>query len=553
MSEIATEKVRLLEILESDNRIIVPQYQRSYSWEIENVSELWEDIDNTIRKNNREHFAGALIFCDSSSSSKEQLNFEIVDGQQRLISLTILLRAIYDNLDSKSGLATDIYDHIERGRYEEKRYFKLTLGEMDQDFFKSFIQEKDRPAQGKRGKYKSHKRIVSAYNYFDSKIKELIKGKRRDSELVLEELFKKLKQKLIAVRIKVVSEVDAYAIFETINSKKADLTVSDLLKNFIFSNAHKIGENSLDSARQNWESMTEALGQETEISQYVRHYWISAYERSRDKDLYRKIKDYFKNEPEKLPLFSKMLAKEAMVYGAIISPEEDEPNRIIYNLLSDINFLRIRQCYPLILAIMAKKIPPRDSQKILNKIISVSLRRGVTDKNPNEIEVYYAIAAKKIRTDGQNAVGDILNGLNEYNPKDKEIRSYLEENSVAEGLAKFILLHLEKSISTEEKIVYRPTLEHILPQNPEKLSDWGLNEIEHKNYVSKIGNLTLVGKKFNSSMSNNPYKEKIKELLTSEIKIANEIPHKYKNWGKEEIDERGNELLKFIFSEWPSN
>ncbi|OGG40590.1 hypothetical protein A2118_03170 [Candidatus Kaiserbacteria bacterium GWA2_50_9] len=195
MAEIATEKVRLLEVLESDGRIIVPRYQRSYSWEIENVSELWEDIANTILKDNREHFAGALIFCDSSPS-KEQLNFEIVDGQQRLISLSILLRVIYDNLNSKTGLANDIYDHIERGRYEEKRYFKLTLGETDQEFFKLFIQEKDRPAQGRRGKYKSHKRIVSAYNYFDLKIKELIKGKRRNSELVLEELFKKLRTHL---------------------------------------------------------------------------------------------------------------------------------------------------------------------------------------------------------------------------------------------------------------------------------------------------------------------------------------------------------------------
>jgi uncharacterized protein with ParB-like and HNH nuclease domain len=552
MSEIATEKVRLLEILESDNRVIVPRYQRSYSWEIENISELWEDITNTILKDNREHFAGALIFCDSPSS-REQLNFEIVDGQQRLISITILLRAIYDNLNSKTGLANDVYDHIERGRYEEKRYFKLTLGETDQEFFKLFIQEKDRPAQGKRGKYKSHKRIVSAYNYFDLRIKELVKGKRRDSELILEELFKKLKQKLIAVRIKVISEVDAYAIFETINSKKADLTVSDLLKNFIFSNAHKISENSLESARQNWESMTEALGQEIEISQYVRHYWISAYERSRDKDLYRKIKDYFKNDTGMLLSFSKMLAKEASIYSTIISPEEDEPNKIIYSSLSDINFLRIRQCYPLILAAMAKKVPPRDLQKILSKIISVSLRRGVTDKNPNEVEAYYAIVAKKVRTDGQRAIKDILSGLNEYNPKDKEIKSYLEENPIAEGLAKFVLLHLEKSKSTEEKIVHRPTLEHILPQNPNKLSDWDMNESEHKNYVSKIGNLTLVGRKFNSSMSNNPYKEKTKELLMSEINIASEIPRKYKSWGKEKIEERGNEILKFIFSEWPGN
>ncbi|MDD2935288.1 MAG: DUF262 domain-containing protein [Candidatus Pacebacteria bacterium] len=179
MSEISSEKVKLLDILENSGRVIIPRYQRSYSWEIENVSELWEDILTVIFDKNREHFSGALIFCDSSSDDRnnEKCSFEIVDGQQRLVSLTILLRAMYDNLDPKTGLAADIYDHIEQGRYEEKRYFKLVLGESDKDFFKLFIQDKDRPHQNKRGKVKSHKRIVSAYNYFDSEIKKLVEEK----------------------------------------------------------------------------------------------------------------------------------------------------------------------------------------------------------------------------------------------------------------------------------------------------------------------------------------------------------------------------------------
>ncbi len=549
MSEIATEKVRLLEILETDGRILVPRYQRSYSWDVENISELWEDISAVILEHNREHFAGALIFCDSSDSS----SFEIVDGQQRLISLTILLRVMYDNLDSGTSLAEDIYDCIERGRYEETRYFKLTLGETDQDFFRSFVQDKNRPMQRRRGKNKSHKLIVKTYEYFDSKIKELLKGKRRIPTLVLGELFKKLKQKLIAVRIKVASEVDAYAIFETINSKKVDLTVSDLLKNYIFSNAHHTGLNQLEIARNNWNVMTEALGQDVEISQYVRHYWISAYERSRDKDLYRKIKDHFRNDSSKLLEFSQMLAKEATFYNLIINPQEDNPNKIIYKLILDINTLRVRQCYPIILTALAEKLPLRELQKLLQEIVSISLRRGITDKNPNEVETYYAIAAKQIRTERLISVSQILNDLNDYNPTNKEIANYLDENYISEGLAKFILLSYEMSKSTGEKIVFRPTLEHILPQTPERLADWGITNEEHKLYVGKIGNLTLVGKKFNSTMSNKPYKDKKNALLESEFKIANEIANNYEIWGKDEIDQRGKKILDFVFNTWRRN
>lgn len=196
--------------------------------------------------------------------------------------------------------------------------------------------------------------------------------------------------------------------------------------------------------------MTEALGQDTEISQYVRHYWISAYERSRDKDLYRKIKDYFRKNPAKLLEFSDMLAKEATLYNLIINPQEDSPNRIVHRLILDINALRIRQCYPLILAALAKRIPARELQKLLQKIITVSLRRGIVDKNPNEVETYYAIAAKEIRTNTSISIKDTTNKLNDYNPKDKEITHYLEENSISEGIAKFVLLRQEQSKSTRE-------------------------------------------------------------------------------------------------------
>ncbi|MDD2935287.1 MAG: HNH endonuclease family protein [Candidatus Pacebacteria bacterium] len=356
--------------------------------------------------------------------------------------------------------------------------------------------------------------------------------------------------KLVAVRIKVASEVDAYAIFETINSKKADLTVSDLLKNFIFSNAHHVSEEQLETARKNWELMSNSLGQDIEISQYVRHLWISAYERSRDKDLYRKIKDCFKGKHEELFKFSDMLAKEAELYSSIIDPQENGCNKLTYELLSDINKLRIRQCYPLILAFLVKEISQKELQQILQKITSVSIRRSIVDKNPNEVESYYAISAKKVRVDGLCMLESILNGFDDYNPKDKEIKSYLEENLISENLAKFILFKYEISKSTGEKSIYNVTLEHILPRNPEKLSDWCLSKEEHKIYSNKLGNLTLVGRKFNSIMSNKKYADKVLELSKSEFYISKDVADKNKKWGKEEIEKREKEILDFFFLRW---
>ncbi len=550
MSEIDFDKISLVQLLASDGHIIVPQYQRSYSWKEENFAELWEDILSVILDQSRDHFTGTLIFCKPSNPLLLNDSTDIVDGQQRLITLSILLRVMYDNLDSNSALSAYIYDCIRRGRYEDRKYYKLTLGENDRDFFVNFIQHEDRPFQSRRGKNKSHKLIVKAYHYFDKEIKSLIKRRSNNTEDTLNELFTKMQQKLIAVRIKVASEVDAYTIFETINSKKASLTVSDLLKNFIFSSAHKLGNSELEEARQNWNLMVDDLGHDIEISYYVRHHWISAYERSRDKDLYRKIKDRFRGDDLKVLDFSKMLASEAKLYNLIFYPLEESLNKDICNLIVDINSLRVRQCYPLILSSFVASVQHTDLDHLLKKILAVSLRRGIVDKNPNEVENYYADIAKKLR-DNAISVKSILEGLNKFNPRDKEIKNYLEENPISESLAKFILVKYENSKSTGEKHTSRPTLEHILPRKPENLSSWGLTEADHGSYFRRLGNLTLVGKKFNSIMSNKAYSLKRSELLKSDIKIASEIGKNHKQWGMNEINKRTLQVLNFVFEKWP--
>ncbi|HVW71584.1 MAG TPA: HNH endonuclease family protein [Candidatus Paceibacterota bacterium] len=297
--------------------------------------------------------------------------------------------------------------------------------------------------------------------------------------------------------------------------------------------------------------MLEALGQDAEISQYIRHFWISTQSPSRDKELYRKIKDEYKDNSEELLAFSKQLSKEAELYSSIIDPQLDSHAKGIYQLICDINKLRIRQCYPLILAALAQKVPTKDLRNLLHKIVTVALRRGITDKNPNEVETLFATSASKIRTEGVKALGSIIENLDSFSSTDKEIRGFLEENRVSEIFARFILEHLERSKSTDEKEIFRPTLEHILPQSPQNMQDWNITKAEHDTYAYKIGNLTLVGKTFNSSMSNKPFEQKRIELLKSDIKIAKEIAEEYSSWGKSQIDERGSEILEFVFKQWP--
>lgn len=467
---------------------------------------------------------------------------------------------MHDSLLKKdSHTAGSIFEHLIGGLYENRPFERLILGEDVAEFFRKYIQD-EKPEnfrQLRRGKRKVERRIVSAYQYFLKMIGEEAKNRKMSVSDFVNFLFTRLKQRLIAVRIKVESDADAYAIFETINSKKVELSVSELLKNYIFLQSYKVGTTILADARKKWQEISDNLSQgeeEIEPSQFIRHYWISNVDSVSEKNLYRAIKNHYKDKKKEFREFSSHLTNESSLYAKLINSIKDINEETIDDeasgLLEQIKVLRVKQCYPLLLSAISVEIPKGQFKALLRAIIRVSILRGLTDRNPNELEDIYAKNARLLRKKKSENIENILKEIMRFSINEDEINRYVLDNDISEQLARFILSQYELSQRSNEIRIGKVSIEHIMPRTPENIKDWNMSSEKHEHLVGQLGNLTLVSTRLNQRASNRSFSEKIKILKKSEIKSTSELARLHEKWGEKEIKERTSKLIEFTLKNW---
>ncbi|MFA6432809.1 MAG: DUF262 domain-containing HNH endonuclease family protein [Candidatus Paceibacterota bacterium] len=561
MTEIHPDKIKLVSILGEEGKVYkIPPFQRSYTWDLDILQELWNDIlENVVNPEGaREHFTGVFIFAneDDPTTSSEL----VIDGQQRLTSFTILLRAMYDHLSDREGhLGSDIYETIMEGEVGKKSYPRLVLGDDVREFFFKYIQVKDTTVyrKAKKGKKKVEKRIVAAYKFFEDKISKEAESRQMTSEKFVDLLFNRLEKRIVAVKIKVSSDTDAYTVFETINSKKVELSVSELLKNYLFQQSDRIGDSELEKTKKKWEEIIDNLeSEETEPSQYIRHFWLSNFVSVTDKKLYLVIKTYCKGQDKKLKDLIRDLATQSSQYGKLVSATREDDDRVIdldaVILLSQIKALRIKQCYPLLLSALSTDMTAGEFKALLRGVIKVSLTRSLIDKNPNELEKIYEKNALLLRKNGKTHLEQTLKEIDAAAPSLDDLVNdlLLPDSSVSELLAKFLLIQIELKERTDETTLNRVSLEHLLPKNPDDITEWGMSKDEHEKYVGKLGNLALVGGKINSKASNKAFAEKKKILVKSDLKTTVALVKSKKKWTMADIEFRTKELAKFAMSNW---
>jgi uncharacterized protein with ParB-like and HNH nuclease domain len=532
----------------------VPYFQRSYVWGSDMVSELWEDLKlyiTTPAPLAGDYFLGTVILCkdDAGANRPDVRSMLVVDGQQRLTTLTILLRAMHDQLDPDSELAGNIYKCIQGYRYEANAepYYKLVMGEDAKDFFERFIQDKD-PNRKQRGKRKAQKNIRAAYEYFTNILSKEIKQEGKDAKGYIDALFRKLKA-MVIVELSVDDDADAYQVFETINSKKVDLTVSELLKNFVYYQ-NKESKANRDRVHEQWSEMVENLYSASvnlEASQYVRHFWISQESQITKKELYRAIKNKYKNDAAGINRFVTSLAGESLVYSDIYRGSGETLPGPIVHLVARINSLGVLQLYPTILSGIAADVSDDIFGEFLSRAVSVSFWRGVAGKNPNELEDFYGKLAREVRQKGNSALVSAREDLTDFMPKEEEVRGNFIEGEWDDSLARFCLVCIEEVMQPgeEKKIASsKVSLEHVMPQKPEKLKDWGIRDLEtHEDYLHRIGNLTLLARRLNSSIQNKKFEIKKGKYLSSAMDITLKLG-KFETWGPEQINERSEAFFE---------
>lgn len=546
----------------------VPRYQRPYAWGIEEVSEFWEDLV----LNDKPYFFGSFIF--NTEHEDEDRYVDIIDGQQRLLTITIFVAAIRDVAKDIDLDSSKLYHRkdIAIEDWEGEHYYRILPSETLIPFFHDHIQDGTKDILQAKTSTPEEARIRANYEYLLKKVKaEVDRFPSLETKLeVLSKLRKKVRS-LIVINVEINREEDAYEIFETTNARGMELSVADLLKNLIFKNI-KPGEDR-DLAKEVWLEITGNVeSTNTDLKRFIRYFWLSKHNFVTEKKLYREIKTKIAN----WQVLLQDLWDASGWYNRLLEGDERDFQDLknsskIFESVFATRLMGVSQCYVLFLSILRNYGNlGTDPAHVFALIEKFSFQYSVVCKLPgNRLEKIYSKAAQEIEkaatsmpTDKRAAkIQSIFTSLEkevkEIAPsealfKDSFTELALKNSEESRWLTKYILGringHLQK---TDEFLINfnKVNIEHILPQNPDK--DWKLTKKEIKPYVNRLGNLTLLSQKINSKIQNSTAVKKLPELDNSELAITVRLVESLKahnaKWGDGAITERQSEMADISY------
>ena len=542
------DAVQLHKILNSNLQMIIPIFQRAYSWDNEQVRTLWEDIQKLYKNidlnGKATHFLGPIVRVAVSTRSIDTRKLYLIDGQQRITTLMVLLACIRTLLKDK-----DIVRKIESGyllNYEERgeNRYKLIPSEGDRDTFRKIILNEEITEASK---------LKNTYDYFTKKLNSL------DKDYDLEKLRGIIINNLILVNIDVDKEENPYLIFESLNAKGTPLTQADLIRNYIFM---KIGteDKQKELYKEFWRPMEVTLGDNLEY--FFWRYSLKDGAFVKIKRTYANLKSELETNIEKNAESElKILNKYSTYYKRIIEPK-NEPNMELQKRFTRHNKWEIRTAYPFLLNIYNdyenKRINVTQFCEILDIIESFVIRRFFCKYPTNKLNYLFISIYKNL--DKENIIRSLKSNLSNDCPKDDEFAEGLKSFPIyTSGNLKcaLILETLEESYQHKEHVLTKGLqIEHVMPRvsdTPDKLPvNWkkmlGKNyEKVHSKYLHTLGNLTLTG--YNQELSIKSFERKKKLLKESHLEI-NMYFENVKKWDEEAIKKRANDIIIKALNIW---
>lgn len=548
-------KGNIYEILNGNKQFLIPVYQRFYSWDIEQCKRLWNDIVEMQRKGKVGHFVGSIVNIAEQAMPTGVQKYMIIDGQQRMTTLTLLLLVLRDyaikNPGDTSINARRIDNMLLKNEYEngDERY-KLLLTETDRDILINLVEEKP-IAEGTRS------RLIENYKFFADKL--------ADKEILPAEVYESI-GKLQIVNITLDRAVDdAQAIFESLNSTGKELSESDLIRNYVLMGLEP--SEQIYVYEHLWRPMEQLFVYETQgtvMDAFFRHYLTMKLARiPKQGRVYEEFKLYHLNcEFGTIRELCQDLLDYAKYYTNIVFKRNSDLD--LKKLYEDIIDLRMEVSYPFLLKIHHDCtdgiITSDELKEILKLCISYVLRRAICEIPTNSMNKTFATLKNYIKPD------DYLNSVKaffvmqdtykEFPDNDKFEGAFVSRDIYNMRARNYILSRLENFENKAPIIIENYTIEHIMPQNKNLSLEWQADlgadwqEVQKK-YLHTIGNLTLTA--YNSEMSDRPFREKMnmpggfKESalrLNKYIVLLNE-------WNEKHIQERANMLAKQAESIWP--
>ncbi|MFA4821330.1 DUF262 and DUF1524 domain-containing protein [Helicobacter pylori] len=525
-----------------EKQFVIPIYQRVYSWEKEHCKQLWDDIIK-IGGNDKMngHFIGSILYVRVDDTHSSPLL--IIDGQQRLTTITLLFIALRDHLNDEVK-RKEIESYLINSNKDGDKKFRLILSESDKDTLLSLIDK------NKRKPSEPSLKIVENFKLFEEWIR-----KNTDK---LETIFKGL-EKLMIVWIALKGKDDPQLIFESMNSKGIELTQADLIRNYIVMETEI--EKQEGFYNQYWRAMEKNFKQNEKLfNRFVRHYLtIKTREIPNINKVYEAFKDYQQKEGIEIEDLLKDLQKYCGYFCQIVFKKEADKD--LNKALGFLVDLERNVIYPLLLELYSDYsdgvLSKQDFIPIIYLTESYICRRAVCGLGANSLNKVFPFVTKKINKDQyRESIKAHFLSLEKTTgkfPKDSEFRdSLITIDFYHFKKIKYFLERLEKD--TEEPVdTQKCTTEHIMPQTltPEWQRDLGENfEAIHEKYLHTIGNLTLTG--YNQEYSNNSFQEKRdmeKGFKQSPLRL-NQSLRGLEVFGEEQIKKRANDLADWALKIW---
>jgi len=538
--------------------VVLPEFQRSYSWEKSQVTTFWDDLMSfhhtySASPVDASYFLGPIVILDD----KQQIT--LLDGQQRLATATILLAALRDTargLDkATSAKGADFARDIQRELLEKDTdpiTYSLTLNRLDKPFFEKTIQHD--PPENAKVSLRSHNLIKNAYEIFLAEARGLIVGKPPTEALKLLKTFQDALTKGMAlVAITVQTEEDAYAIFETLNDRGLRLSVPDLVVNLLMRRCPD--DKSRHSVRDKWDAIIQQMGRR-DVSRFLRHMWLSRYGDVKSKGLFAEIKTNLEGKKVSSLEFAESCASECEDYVKLLEADSSLPLASINSVQGLVSYLGVNNALPLLLS-GYRCLTEADFERLLRLTLSVYIRHTLlTNQNPLELETAFYDAAREIRAQHASSATSARcfqagrKILVVFNPTDSAVIVKAKELELTRSEAVWLMTQLanEMQSKTKEIRMDKANLEHIFPQKAG--ADWP-NRADLEPYLWHLGNLTILGHRLNNKAQNKSFKTKCSEYYSkSEIEMTKDVL-KYKNWDQATVDNRAEEMGKLIVQVWP--
>ncbi|HSX28450.1 MAG TPA: DUF262 domain-containing HNH endonuclease family protein [Candidatus Saccharimonadales bacterium] len=580
----------LITFSSNPHTIVIPEYQRSYLWDASRVSDILKLSDPD---NNAFGFIGTMVFVKNADGS-----LEVVDGQQRLLSIVLALCAFRDFLaeflkESPNEEINRMLDEMKRDVQKDQLFDRKSYSNADgksrilfkrpsYEAFKSIYLLGERDYDGEDDEIKKElatfrKNYESARRYFQQKYS----SPRREVVSLLDRRLDKLKG-LMVNTIYIAQPEYAGEVFESINGTGVNLKLSELVKNYIYRNL------SLDTARNKWNFIQENCANKDDyIEMIIRYDWQSRYEITDEYEIFRSIRT--KTKPSDVGHYADRLLRLSNILSFYLEPtvekfkklkltdNSNDKNHII-RLAAILRLLDVRQFMRLIFALDAVRevVGIKEYVKLLDLIVSFQVRAKISATGSNLIDDMYSSLGKslqrlsdgmaedtisdnkadlKVRDELFNRMRNLMRKLNGDEEFEEAFARFARKKSTKKPLFKYLLAQIENRLQKSELAIdvrdNRITLEEIYPQTPSLA--WSNSDCDEED-IYKIGNATILIDKDNKRATNDAIDKKYEVYAGSNLKLNQQLVdlagRQSPTWGKEKVRQRGTSLAENAKEIW---